>query len=123
MSATLDSIHSVLQPELSSRREDKVEPPIEGWRRGGSAGREAEDQRGSTPVRVVGSQTGNQATGNNGTSAFPSNQNAAVVTALSNQTHGEADQHGQPVFSKADESSAPPCSTTTCPAEGEDRAR
>ncbi|XP_031589390.1 protein TASOR isoform X3 [Oreochromis aureus] len=122
VSATLDSIHSVLQPELSSRREDKVEPPIEGWRRGGSAGREAEDQRGSTPVRVVGSQTGNQATGNNGTSAFLSNQNAAVVTALSNQTHGEADQHGEPVFSKADESSAPPCSTTTCPAEGEDRA-
>lgn len=121
VAATLDSIHSVLQPELSSRREDKVEPGTEGWRRGGSAGREAEDQRGSTPVRVVGSQAGNQATGNNGTPAFPSNQNAAVVTALSNQTHSEADQHGEPAFSKADESSAPPC--TTCPAEDEDRTR
>lgn len=117
VAATLESIHSDLQPELSSRREDREEPPAEEWRRG--RGGEPGEQRGSTPVRVAGSQAGNQAPRSNDTPAFLSNQSAAAVTALSSQTHGETDQHGEPVFAKADASSTPSCSTTTCPIEGD----
>lgn len=106
VAATLESIHSDLQAGLSSRREDRGEPPAEEWRRGGEPG----DQRG----REAGSQGGGQALRSSDTPAFLSNQSAAA----SSQTHGEADQHGEPLFSKADESSTPSCSTTSCPVEG-----
>lgn len=128
VAATLELIHSALQLELGE--EETREVGAEGRRSGGSPGRGAEprDQRGGTPVRVVGSLGGNLGSSNSNTSTPSSNQNTAAVTGPSIQTEStnggreKVDQQGEPVFPKAAEQGAASSSTAACPVEG-DRAR
>ncbi|KAM9361353.1 protein TASOR [Symphorus nematophorus] len=112
VAATLESIHSALQPELSE--EQRREVGAEGRRsRGGEPG----GQRGGTPVRVVGLLGGNLGLSNSHTPTPSSNQNTAPLTGPSNQTDLTHDGRG-----KADQQTATygtvSSSTTACPAEG-----
>uniref|UniRef100_A0AAQ5XWM0 DUF3715 domain-containing protein n=1 Tax=Amphiprion ocellaris TaxID=80972 RepID=A0AAQ5XWM0_AMPOC len=102
VAATLDLIHSTLQPELG---EERQEAPTEGLRG------EAEDR--------------DQRAGNSDTSTLSSNHKATAVTGPSNRTDSAnhrrdkgADQRGEPAFSKAAQQRASTCSTTAGSADG-----
>ncbi|XP_038553930.1 uncharacterized protein tasora isoform X3 [Micropterus salmoides] len=123
VAATLELIHSALQPELGEEemRADGAETPTEGWRSGGSrGGAERVDQRDGTPIRVE-----NWSPSNSDKSTTSSNQNTAAVTGPSNQIdstkdgRGKANQQGEPAFSKGAIRSAASSSTTVCPVEGD----
>lgn len=127
VAATLELIHSALQPEQGE--EERREDGAEGQRRGGSqGGGEPGDQRGGTPIRVVGLLGGDQGPSNSDTSTPSSSQNTAAVTGPSYQTDStnegreKADQQGEPGFPKAARHGAASSSTTACPIEG-DRSR
>nr|XP_019952270.1 PREDICTED: protein TASOR isoform X1 [Paralichthys olivaceus] len=113
---TLDLIHSTLQPG-EQRRQDRGEPPTEGQRRGISLGGEG-----------VGLLGGNSAPTISDASNSSSNDNTATVTRPNDQTHPtsaereQADQQGEPAFSKATKHGAAASSTFSCPVE-DDRSR
>ncbi len=120
VAATLDLIHSALQPELGE--EEQREDGAEGRRRGGSrGGGERGDQRDSTPVRTVALLGGGRSPSSSDMFTPSSNQNIAAVTGPSNQT-ASTDQQGKPAFPQAAKHGATSSCTTTFPAEG-DRPR
>ncbi|XP_069025657.1 protein TASOR isoform X2 [Embiotoca jacksoni] len=110
MAATLDFIHSALQP-MVGEGERREEPPRDGRRRGGGPGRDG------SPGGVVGSQGGNHGSGKSDTSAFTSNQNAAAVTADDGREKTTTEEEEQ-----AAEPGGTSCSTAGCSLEG-DRSR
>ncbi|XP_070759390.1 protein TASOR [Enoplosus armatus] len=126
VAATLEFIHSALQPEVGEEERRKVgaETLTEGRRKGG----EPRDQRDGTPVREVGLLAGNLAPSNGDMSTLSSNQYAAAVTGPSNQTdstnegRGRADQQRAPAFPRAAKHGPASSSTTSCPVGG-DRLR
>ncbi|XP_026204201.1 protein TASOR-like isoform X2 [Anabas testudineus] len=130
VAATLELIHSALQPELGDqeRREDRVTPPTQRQRKAGGGGAETGDQRGGTPVKVVGLLRGSSGTSIRETSPPFSNQNTAVVTGPSNQPDStsdgteKVDPHGEPAFPNTVNHGAAASSTSTCPIGG-DRSR
>lgn len=130
VAATLELIHSALQPELGDqeRREDRVTPPTQRQRKAGGGGAETGDQRGGTPVKVVGLLRGSSGTSTRETSPPFSNQNTAVVTGPSNQPDStsdgteKVDPHGEPAFPNTVNHGAAASSTSTCPIGG-DRSR
>ncbi|XP_026162783.1 uncharacterized protein tasora isoform X2 [Mastacembelus armatus] len=111
VAATLELIHSSLQPELGEeeRREVRVEPPIEGRHVGGEPG----GQRDGAPVNVVGLLGENQIPSSIDTLTPLSSENRTESSDQSNLT-GEgkerADQQGDPAFHKA---------SSSCPVEGD----
>ncbi|XP_044206100.1 uncharacterized protein LOC122981439 [Thunnus albacares] len=136
VAATLELIHSTLQPELGEeqRREhrDGAEPLTERQRRGASPGGEAGDKRSGTPVRVVGLSGGKQGPINTDTSSSicPSTPSSDQYTTArpsdqtdwTNDERGKADQQGEPALPRAAKHGAVSSSTTSCPVES-DRSR
>lgn len=125
VAATLELIHSVLQPELADqeRKGDRATPPAERQRTAGEKGRggETRDQRGGTPV--VGLLRGGCGTGNSDVSP-PSSSETPVVTGPSNQPDStsdgtaKVDQQGEPGFPNPVNHSAASSSTSSCPTGG-----
>lgn len=130
VAATLELIHSALQPELGDqkRREDRVTPLTERQRTAGEkgGGGETGDQSGGT--QVVGLLRGSCGTSNSDASPPSSIENAAVVTGPSNQPDStsdrteKVDQQGEPAFPNTVNHGAASSSTSSCPAGG-DRPR
>nr|XP_020466781.1 protein TASOR [Monopterus albus] len=122
VAATLDLIHSSLQPELEGegRRGDRAELSTEGQRRGsggsGGGGAAAGDQQDGTPGRVVGVVGGKCVS-----DTLVSSQNTAAVTGPSNQADSTSDrrekvnQQEEPAFPKHGASSS---GTPSCSVEG-----
>ncbi|KAI3369721.1 hypothetical protein L3Q82_024567 [Scortum barcoo] len=113
--ATLDLIHSELQPE-----EERKEVGAEGRRRGGSQG-----VRQPVDETLLGLLGGDRGPSNGDTFTPLSNQNTAAVTQTSSHkdstsdSRQKSDQRGEPAFPEAQYGGASP---TAGPAEG-DRSR
>lgn len=117
VAATLELIHSTLQPEPGEV--ERREVGAEGRRRGAG---EPGVQRYGAPVRVVGSLGGNWDPSNSDTYTPSSNQRPGNQTDLTNDGREKADQQREPAFPKAAKHGAASSSTTACPVEG-DRTR
>lgn len=120
--ATLELIHSALQLELGE--EETKEVGADGRKSGGSQRRGVKpgDQRGGTPVRVVGSLGGNLGPSNSDTSTPLSIRNTAAVTGPHNQTESTNDGRDKAVQREPVFHGAASSSTSACPVEG-DRSR
>ncbi|XP_050930559.1 LOW QUALITY PROTEIN: protein TASOR [Lates calcarifer] len=123
VATTLDLIHSALQPELGEegRKEDRVEAPTEGQRRGRSLGG-GEPGDGCPAVGLVG---GNQGPSNNDTSIPLSSQSTTRPNDQTDSTdvrREKVEQQKDSVFLKAAQQGAASFSTSSCPVEG-DRSR
>lgn len=123
VATTLDLIHSALQPELGEegRKEDRVEAPTEGQRRGRSLGG-GEPGDGCPTVGLVG---GNQGPSNNDTSIPLSSQSTTRPNDQTDSTdvrREKVEQQKDSVFLKAAQQGAASFSTSSCPVEG-DRSR
>ncbi|XP_034440310.1 uncharacterized protein tasora isoform X2 [Hippoglossus hippoglossus] len=107
--------HSTLQPGIE-RRQDRGEPPTEGQRRGRALGGGVGFLGVKSDPRISDASTSS------------SNNSAAAVTGPNGQTdptsaeREQADQRGEPAFSKAAKHGAAASSTFSCPVEG-DRSR
>ncbi|XP_028285259.1 protein TASOR isoform X2 [Parambassis ranga] len=120
VSATLELIHSTLQPEEQERREARG--TAEGWRRAGGAGGagggvEPGDHRDGTVFGAVALQGGDRDYRNGDTLTLSSNHNA--VRGPSDHIENPADQQGEPAPPTAAQRGGASRGTTVWATEGD----